>query len=153
MATSRQVSSQPFAVVFPRSINYLSSGFSPVLIERVDDRTIVVTPEGGYTPLPGPVLDKATGMDIPFGLENVYRALDGFNYNPRNPMRVGQRVVLSEVTVEVAEMTDDGRIAQARFTFAHSLDDDRYVWLWWNAEASTYERVEMPLVGETRIYP
>ena len=108
---------------FPASINYLSSGFAPVRIERVDAQTIIVTPEGGYTPLPGPIVDDKTGMVTQVHLENVYRALDGFHYNPRNPMQVGQVVALSEVTVEVTEMTGDGRIAQAAFTFAHPLDE------------------------------
>jgi hypothetical protein len=85
-------------------------------------------------------------------LENVYRALDGFHYNPRNPMQVGQTVALSEVTVEVTEMTNDGRIAQAAFTFAHPLDDHRYVWLLWNEATSAYERVQMPPVGESKVY-
>jgi hypothetical protein len=138
---------------FPASINYLSSGFAPVHIERVDARTIIVTPEGGYTPLPGPIVDDATGMVTHVHLENVYRALDGFHYNPRNPMRVGQVVALSEVTVEVTGMTGDGRIAQAAFTFAHPLEDNRYVWLLWDEATSTYERVQMPPVGESRVYP
>jgi hypothetical protein len=138
---------------FPASINYLSSGFAPVLIERVDSQTIIVTPDGGYTPLPGPIVDDKTGTVIPVGLENVYRVLDGFFYNPRAPMHVGQVVALSEVTVEVTEMTDDGRIAQAKFTFAHPLDDSRYVWLLWGEDTSTYERVQMPPVGESRVYP
>ncbi|MBN1313715.1 MAG: glycosyltransferase family 39 protein [Anaerolineae bacterium] len=136
----------------PASINYLSSGFTPVHIERVDDRTITVTPEGGYTPLPGPIADDATGMVMHIHLENVYRALDENFYNPRNPMRVGQVVTLSELTVEVTEMTNDGRIAQARFTFAHPLEDDSYVWLLWDEATSTYEHVQMPPVGETKIY-
>jgi hypothetical protein len=137
---------------FPASINYLSSGFAPVHIERVDTRTIVVTPDGGYTPLPGPITDDKTGMVSHFHLRNVYRALDGFHYNPHNPMRVGQVVALSEVTVEVTEMTSDGRIAQATFTFAHPLEDNRYVWLLWDEDTSTYERVQMPPVGESRVY-
>ena len=68
-------------------------------------------------------------------------------------MRVGQVVALSEVTVEVTEMTSDGRIAQAAFTFAHPLEDNRYVWLLWDEDTSTYERVQMPPVGESRVYP
>jgi hypothetical protein len=136
----------------PASINYLSSGFTPVYIERVDARTIVVTPEGGYTPLPGPIVDDATGKVTHVHLENVYRALDESFYDPRNPMQVGQVVALSEVAVEVTEMTSDGRIAQAAFTFAHPLEDDRYVWLLWDEDTSTYERVQMPAAGELRVY-
>ena len=138
---------------FPASINYLSSGFELVHIERVDAHTIIVTPDGGYTPLPGPIVDDKTGMVTPVGLENVYRALDGFYYNPRNPLHVGQVVALSEVTVEVTEMTSDGRIEQAKFTFAHPLEDNRYVWLHWDEDTSTYERAQMPPVGESRVYP
>jgi hypothetical protein len=86
-------------------------------------------------------------------LENVYRALDESTYNPRNPTQVGQVVALSEVTVEVTEMTGDGRIAQAAFTFAHPLEDNRYVWLLWDEDTSTYERVQMPPVGAMGVYP
>jgi hypothetical protein len=138
---------------FPESINYLSSGFAPVHIERVDAQTILVTPDGGYTPLPGPIMDDKTGMVTQVHLENVYRALDGFHYNPRNPMQIGEVVALSDVTVEVTEMTGDGRIAQAAFTFAHPLEDNRYVWLLWDEATSSYEVVRMPPVGETKVYP
>jgi hypothetical protein len=68
-------------------------------------------------------------------------------------VQAGQVIALSEVTVEVTEMTDDGWIPQAAFTFAHPLEDDRYVWLLWDEATSTYERVQMPLVGEARVYP
>jgi hypothetical protein len=138
---------------FPASINYLSSGFEPVYIERLEARTIIVMPEGGYTPLPGPIVDEETGMVTQIGMENVYRALDGFYYNPQNPMRVGQVIALNDVTVEVTEMTGDGRIARAAFTFAHPLEDDGYLWLLWNEDTSSYERVQMPPVGEVRVYP
>jgi hypothetical protein len=62
-------------------------------------------------------------------------------------------VTLSEFTVEVAAMTDDGRVASAIFTFAEPLESDRYVWLVYDAASQSYERVEMPPVGESRIYP
>jgi hypothetical protein len=68
-------------------------------------------------------------------------------------MQVGQVVALSEVTVEVTEMTGDGRIAQAAFTFARPLEDDGYVWLLWDGDTLTYERVEMPSAGESSVYP
>ena len=122
-------------------------------IERVDAQTLIVTPDGGYTPLPGPIVDDKTGMVTQVHLENVYRALDGFHYNPRNPMQVGQTVALSAVTAKVTEMTEDGRIAQAAFTFDRPLEDNRYVWLLWNDTTSAYSRVQMPPVGESKVYP
>ena len=84
--------------------------------------------------------------------ENVYRALEGLTYNPRNPMRVGEVITLTEFTVTVTGMTDDGRIASAAFTFARPLDDGRYRWLRWDKSTSTYEVVRMPPVGEAAVY-
>jgi hypothetical protein len=138
----------------PESINYLSPGFTPVTIQRVDDRTIRVTPESGYSPPPGMIVDPASGELVPIGEENVYRTIDrSFYYDPDYLTEVGQTVTLSEFTVEVAAMTDDGRIAEAIFTFAEPLESDRYVWLVVDAASQSYERVEMPPVGESRVYP
>ncbi len=78
---------------------------------------------------------------------------DGNHRPDRSGRQVGQVVALSAVTIEVTEMTSDGRIAQAAFTFAHPLEDNRYVWLLWDEDTSTYERVQMPPVGESRVYP
>jgi hypothetical protein len=136
----------------PASLNYLSSGLTSVAIRRQDSRRITVTPDGGYTLPPGPVVDEKTGIVMHVHEENVYRALEGLTYNPQNPMRAGQVVALAEFTVEVAGMTSDGRIASAVFTFASPLDDERYRWLRWDKATSTYEVVHMPPVGESRVY-
>jgi hypothetical protein len=137
---------------FPASVNYLSSGLTPVVVRRVDDRTIAVTPDGGYTLPPGPIVDGATGLVMHVHGDNVYRALEGLVYNPRNPMRVGQVVAMTNVRVEIARMTSDGRIAEAVFRFANALDDGRYLWLRWDEGTSTYEVVQMPPIGESRVY-
>ncbi len=138
----------------PESINYLSPGFTSVEIRRVDDRTIRVIPESGYSPPPGLVVDPVSGEWVPIGEANVYRTVDrSFFYDPNYLTEVGQTVTLSEFTVEVAAMTDDGRIAEAIFTFAEPLESDRYVWLVYDAASQSYKRVEMPPVGESRVYP
>jgi hypothetical protein len=138
----------------PASINYLSPGFTPVTIQRVDDRTIRVTPESGYAPPPGLVEDPASGTLLPTSETNVYRNVDrSFFYDPNYLTEVGQTVTLSEFTAEVAKMTDDGRIAEAIFTFAQPLESDRYRWLVWDADSQSYRTVEMPPVGESRVYP
>jgi hypothetical protein len=136
----------------PASMNYLASGNVPVSIVRIDARTIVVTPSGGYTPGPGPVIDERTGRVTHMSAVNIGRTLEQIIYNPQVPFRVGQVIALSEVTVNITEMTADGRIAQAAFVFDRPLDDSRYVWLLWNQNVRLYEKVEMPPVGETRVY-
>jgi hypothetical protein len=123
-----------------------------VQIKRVGIRTIIVTPVGGYSPQPGPILDEKTGKLSQIGQENLVRLADGLIYNPRYPLQTGQVIALSEMTVQVRRMTGDGRVAQATFTFAGELEDSRYVWLLWDAKTSTYVRVRMPPVGESRVY-
>jgi hypothetical protein len=138
----------------PESINYLARGFTPVEIRRVDDHTIRVIPESGYTPAPGVIVDPVSGVLMPIHEENVYRTIDiSFFYDPEYLTEVGQTVTLSEFTVEIAAMTDDGRIAEATFTFAEPLESARYVWLVHDTASQSYQRVEMPPVGESRVYP
>jgi hypothetical protein len=137
----------------PSSINYLAPGFTPVEIQRLDDRTIRVTPEGGYTPPPGVAVDPSSGVTTPINEQNVYRAIDrSFYYDPHHLDAVGQTVTLSEFTVQVASLTDDGRISSAVFTFDAPLESERYIWLMVDASGA-YRRVEMPPIGQTRVYP
>jgi hypothetical protein len=87
---------------------------------------------------------SCSGISQPVVANPAYKA---------DAMQVGQVVALSEVTVEVAEMTSDGRLAQAAFMFAYPLEDDRYGWLLWDEDTLTHKRVQMPPVGESRVYP
>ncbi len=138
----------------PKSMNYLSSGITPVEIQRVDDRTIRVRPESGYAPAPGMVVDPASGTLTSISVVNVYRTIDrSFFYDPNYLTEVGQTVTLSEFTVEVAALTDDGRVAEAIFTFALPLESEHYVWLVYDVASQLYQRVAMPPVEQTRMYP
>jgi hypothetical protein len=53
--------------------------------------------------------------------------------SPRLPFRQGDRVQLSEMTIEVVAVTDDGRPSVCDFLFAHPLESSRYLWLIWRA--------------------
>lgn len=107
-------------------IRILASGMTPHLeITRVDERSLEFQPEGGFI---GTFVDK------------LFRS-------PAYPMRVGQRVELTDMTVEVLSLTDDQRPLRARFTFLRSLDDPSFLFLEWKDQ--DFVRLDLPVVGES----
>jgi hypothetical protein len=51
--------------------------------------------------------------------------------SPRFPLRKGDRVALSQMTVEIVELTRDGRPEVCDFVFALPLESHSYVWRTW----------------------
>ena len=109
----------------PHGIRFLASGWQPVELRRLDDRTLIVHPADGF---------------ITELFERLFR-------DERNPMRVGQRVDLSGVTVEVTQIADHWRPAEAAFRFAVPLEDDSLRWLAWSD--GQFQPFTPPSIGET----
>jgi hypothetical protein len=81
-----------------------------VTLERLDDRTLRVKPQGGF---------------LPTNAEQMLRS-------SRHPMRVGDEVVLEHMTVRITAVTDDGtRPAEAIITFDAPLEDPKFYWMQW----------------------
>ncbi len=92
----------------PRHIRILTSSlFEPVEIHRPDANTLVVRPSYGY---------YAHTMDTLFRDKNA-------------KFSIGDRVELTAMTVEITEITADGRPAQAAFIFSVPLEDPSLKWL------------------------
>jgi len=66
-------------------------------------------------------------------------------------MEPGLRVALEGMTVEIMEVTGDGRPALAAFRFSRPLEDPSLRWVRWEGEA--YVPFELPGVGEEREIP
>jgi hypothetical protein len=60
-------------------------------------------------------------------------------------MQKGERVMLTGMTAEVVELTEDGRPAVVRFTFAHRLERQPYRWVQW--QGNRYVSFTPPPVG------
>jgi hypothetical protein len=84
-----------------------SSQFAPVKVHRIDERTITVRPRGGY----------------------LVTVLDRLFRDDQDPFSVGEKIKLTGMTVEVTELTDKGRPAEAAFTFGVELEDSTLRWL------------------------
>jgi hypothetical protein len=101
----------------------------PVHVTRLDDRTLVVRPEGGF---------------LAFPFDNVFRS-------SAHPLRLGQRVELTNVSVEVTALTESGRPAEAMFRFSAPLEDGTFKWLQW--KEGKYTLFDPPAIGTGILLP
>jgi len=104
--TLKHHAGQPYA---PRS-RALAPTPVPLVVERLDDRTLDIRMDGGL--FAGP-------------LSGLFR--DG-----RHPLRTGDRVELRGLTVTVLEATSDGDVLEARFEFSVPLEHSSLRWVRWD---------------------
>jgi hypothetical protein len=96
-----------------------------VVVERLDDRTLRVSPVGGFLLSPS---------------EKMLRS-------PRRPLRVGEQVHLTGMTARITSQTSDGRPAEAKIRFDLPLEDPSLRWFQWVHDG--YVPFELPRVGQT----
>jgi hypothetical protein len=109
----------------PRHTRVLAPALPAVIIRRVDDRSLAIRPEKGY---------------LRWVMDRVFRG-------ERQPLRLGETVVLSCMTVEVTELTEDGRPSEALFRFNAPLEDRSFHWLCYRDKG--YETFTPPGLGES----
>ena len=110
----------------PRHSRELCAGANDLDVERRDDRTLVLRPDNSF-------------LDSPW--TNAFR-------NPRqDPFHAGDRVALTEMSVEVTAVTPDGRPSEMVFHFERSLDDPALRWIVYRN--GRYGPFTPPAVGQT----
>lgn len=126
----------------PRRLLVLGSSIHALTVERLDADTLSLRPEGGFLLPPGGAFQ---GTDpAPFDVRHLMPLFDQL-YRDAEPMRLGQRIELTGVTVEIAALTPDGRPAEARFHFAGGLEQPSLRWLRW--QDGVYVPFAPPPVG------
>jgi hypothetical protein len=128
-----------YGLPMPSRIRILSGNASPITVTRVDERTLKVRPEAGFLPDTRKPIEGAP-KDLPaahFG--HVMHKLSQGYRDERNPMRVGERVALSNMTVEITEVSASGLPVEAKFVFDTPLEDASFKWLYWNWDNDTGE--------------
>jgi hypothetical protein len=93
----------------PKRVRILGTGGAAISITRIDERTLLVRPDRGFLSSP----------------------VDTMLRSARRPMALGTAVELSDVTIEITEVTRDGRPAEARFRFRVALEDPSLAWRKW----------------------
>ena len=113
----------------PDQVRWLAPTDSELTITRLSDRVLRVRPARGF---------------FSHWTDRLYRS-------ERNPLRTGERVELSDMTVTIGPLTPSGTPAEADFEFRESLEAQRYLWLRWEGE--TCLPGDPPRIGETLVFP
>jgi len=113
----------------PAHLYWLATAIKAVTIERIADRTLRVTPEGGF---------------LRYQVDRALRTL-ARRFIP------GERIALSGVTIEIETVTAGGRPLTVLVHFERALDDPSLVWRRW--EGRTYVAYTPPPIGATEVLP
>jgi hypothetical protein len=134
----------------PARLLVLASSVHGVTIERPTRNTLLIRPEGGFLNPHGRPLPGRDHAQLTLDFRYVLALLDGL-YRENPTMRLGERIDLSGLTIEIVALTDDGHPAEVRFAFDRNLDDSSLRWLRW--EAGVYVPFALPAVGESVTLP
>jgi hypothetical protein len=128
----------------------LAPGIYPVTLKRLGERAISARVEGGLVQTPGTWFDGAREVTPPFRWAYLAQHLNHFMRPRGERMAPGDRLALTGVTVEVLEVTEDGRPREVSFTFDTALDQG-LVWLQWDGRG--YSPLALPAVGASVTLP
>ncbi|MCP4566444.1 MAG: hypothetical protein GY841_02555 [FCB group bacterium] len=93
----------------PKHTRILSPSFASIELNRIDDYTLILHPDGGY-------------------LKVILDALVCSRYKP---LPVGHRIELSDLKIEVLSITSDGRPERIACQFGVPLEDNSLRWIFW----------------------
>jgi hypothetical protein len=110
----------------PHAQRVLATGMSDLTITRVDARTLEIEPSDGFVH------------------EQTERVVRG-----ARPFRLGERIALPGLEVEITALTRDARPQRARFHFERALEDPSYLWLAWRNEG--FAPFQPPATGTIRL--
>lgn len=114
----------------PAHLYWLSTATTPVTLERLDDRTLRVTPEGGF---------------LRHEVDQMARS------GRAHPFTAGDRIALTGLAIEIESVTPDGRPHSVLAHFDTSIDDPARTWLRWQGHG--YVPYSPPAVGEHETLP
>jgi hypothetical protein len=109
----------------PRTVRLFATGVDGMTMNRVSERELVVRPARGFV----------AHME-----DRVFRS-------ERYPMRLGETVELSDMTITVTELRPEGNPAAALFAFREPLESPKHLWLAWDQHGC--HSFSPPRVGET----
>jgi len=109
----------------PAHVRRLASSGTALTVRRLDARTLHLRPEGGFLSEPDAMLVR----------------------DREHPMRRGDRVVLTGLTIEIVASTPDHRPAEVTFRFDRPLEDPGIRWLAMGADG--FVPWTPPQVGRT----
>jgi hypothetical protein len=128
----------------------LGSGIYPTAISRPAANVVAIRPDGGYLVQPGSPRPGHEATQPVFHPAYFFPMLDHL-YRDATPMRVGERIAYGGSSVEIADVTVDGRPLEIRVHFNVNLEDPSLRWLQWRH--GVYIPFDPPAIGESVVLP
>lgn len=113
----------------PRRTRLLAPGFEPVRVERSAENQLIIRPANGF---------------MSWRFERLFR-------NELHAFKKGDRVLLSRMTIEILEMSDDERPAAVSFTMDAPLESPTFRWIKW--ADGEFVDFKLPPLGATHELP
>jgi hypothetical protein len=109
----------------PRTVRLFATAGSAMTLTRTSEWELLVRPTVGF---------------VAYGPDQVFRS-------SRYPLRLGEKVELSDMTITITELRAEGNPAAAVFAFREPLESPKHVWLAWDQHGC--HPFSPPRVGET----
>ena len=116
---------QSLGLPAPDRVIALAHGVGATTVTRVDDHTLSIASEDGFVTSP----------------------LDGLLRDPERPFAPGLDVELSDLSIEVERVTDNGYPAELRCTFSGEMNEPGRLFVTWSEQG--FVPFALPAVGET----
>ena len=132
----------------PHRTLILGSGIYPTTVSRPDTNELAIRPSGGYLLPPGSSQPDHEATLPAFHPAYFFQMLDRL-YRDSTPMTVGERIKYGAATIQVTDVTDDGRPAEISVHFDVELEHPSLIWLRW--EHGLYVPFTPPAVGDSTV--
>jgi hypothetical protein len=131
----------------PARTRLLVPGYNPLKITRTGEKTLLIeTQAGSLMKVYPPYRDfKPNFVHFYHELSSLFGAED-------MPFKPGEKIELSDMSVEVISIDTNGQPTTVRFDFDVSLDDPALRWQQWNWKNSgfgSYSTFKIPPIGDT----
>ena len=130
----------------PRRTRLLAPGFVALEIIRTGEKTLRVKAQTGNLLSP-----DTSRRNFKPNIAYFYHEFNSL-FRPHDlPFEAGERIELSDMSIEVIEVDGVGQPTEIQFQFADSLDDPSFHWLQWNWEGpglGEYSTFQVPVIGE-----
>ncbi|MGE5293662.1 MAG: hypothetical protein ACM3VT_02415 [Solirubrobacterales bacterium] len=124
----------------PRGVRVLAPGFNSVELTRTGPNRVTVRA------LSNSLLDCQRGERVDFAF--FYQYLSDVR-SPAHPFRVGDRISLSRMGVEILVVDGRGFPVEAAFEFETPLEDASLKWLVWDWDDDVYRPLTVPPAGQS----
>jgi len=130
----------------PQRTRLLAPGYSPLKLTRTGEKTLLIEAQTGNLLSTDP-----SRRDFKPNFVHFYRELSSL-FRPEDlPFQAGEKIELSDMSIQVINVDSEGQPIQVRFDFAVSLDDPALCWVRWNWKKNGfgyYSTFEIPAIGE-----